>query len=92
MRERSQTSTQPTRQARVPSQPGPSARRLTSRSLLRRLARLDIVVLASEGPHVTVQSPTGVTAVVRPGWWSHDQIRELLFALELYPRDFDDTR
>jgi hypothetical protein len=34
---------------------------------MRRLRRLDVVILAGDAPNVTVQSATGATAVVRPG-------------------------
>jgi hypothetical protein len=60
--------------------------------LLRRLARLDVVICRQDREPVTVRSAGGATATVRAGRWSPDQIRALLTELGLSAAAFRDSR
>lgn len=65
---------------------------LTRRQLLRRLARLDVVLCPADGEPPKVRSASGVTATVRAGRWSAADVNALLTELGLSPMDFQDTR
>jgi hypothetical protein len=60
--------------------------------LLRRLARLDVVICRQDREPVTVRSAGGATATVRAGRWSPVQIRALLTELGLSADAFRDSR
>jgi hypothetical protein len=60
--------------------------------LLRRLARLDVVICRQDREPVTVQSAGGATATVRAGRWSPEEIRALLSELGLSAAAFEDSR
>lgn len=70
------------------SAPGP----ITSRSLLRRLARLDVLIDTSGDEPAIARSPSGGSAAVRPGWWSQEAVGRLLTELAVSADDFADTR
>ena len=65
---------------------------LTRQKLLRRLARLEVVLDSSEQEPVTVRSASGATASVRQGRWSAHEIEALLGQLGLSVTEFQDTR
>ena len=65
---------------------------LTRQKLLRRLARLDVVLDLSEQEPVTVRSASGATAIVRQGRWSGPEVEGLLGQLGLSVTEFQDTR
>jgi hypothetical protein len=60
--------------------------------LLRRLARLDVVICRQDREPVTVQSAGGATATVRAGRWSPEEIRALLTRLGVSAAAFRDSR
>jgi hypothetical protein len=70
--------------------PGPAV--LTRQQLLRRLARLDVVLCPADGGPPTVRSASGATAAVRAGRWSAADVDALLAELGLSALDFQDTR
>lgn len=76
----------------VPVSAGPARVRLTRQQLLRRLARLGVVLCPGEAEPVRVLSPGGATAVVRPGRWAAAEVDVLLAELGLSASDFQDTR
>lgn len=76
----------------VPASGGPARVLLTRQQLLRRLARLGVVLCPGDVDPVRVRSPGGVTAVVRPGRWSAAEVGVLLTELGLSASDFQDTR
>lgn len=65
---------------------------MDSRTLLRRLVRLDVAVDYLHTREVTVRAPSGATATVKPGRWSRSQIDALLHTLAVPSADFQDTR
>jgi hypothetical protein len=60
--------------------------------LLRRLARLDVVICRQDREPVTVHSAGGATATVRAGRWSPEEIRALLTELGVPAGAFRDSR
>jgi hypothetical protein len=75
---------------RLAGAPGPAL--LTRQQLLRRLARLDVVLCPADGEPPTVRSASGATAAVRAGRWSAADVDALLAELGLSALDFQDTR
>lgn len=71
-----------------------TARSINSRTLLRRLIRLDAAVVADaeDGAGRVVRATSGATVTIRRGRWSPRQIEALLDALAVPTADFDDTR
>lgn len=65
---------------------------LTRQRLLRRLARLDVVLCPGDAEPTTVRSASGATAAVRSGWWSAAEVDALLDELGLSAIEFQDTR
>lgn len=67
-------------------------RSITRKTLLRRLARLDVEVDAHVPKQVKVQGLAGATATIRPGRWAPAEVETLLRHLALSRADFEDTR
>ena len=64
---------------------------MTSRILVRRLARLGVAVDVGKRSTV-VRAASGSTVEIRHSWYSEKQVQELLAALGVPESDFQDTR
>lgn len=65
---------------------------MNSRTLVRRLVRLDVAVEAYGRTETIVRGPSGVIAAIGRGLWSRSQVERLLQTLAVPTADFDDTR
>ena len=93
MQEHARLAAEPQREVgSVPAPEGPACVLLTRQQLLRRLARLGVVLFPGDAEPLRVRSPSGVTAVLRPGRWSAAEVDLLLTELGLSASDFQDTR